>query len=102
MRAISGELFLFLPIAGLTHILRRNDDPAAFARADELITLAQEEAAPMWRALALADKGCLLVVAGKASDAVETITSGIAAWRLTGASVWMPFLLVNLAEARQN
>jgi predicted ATPase len=84
-------------ITGATHILGGYDE-AAYAQADELIALAQEKGAAMWRAVGLAEKGCLIAVTGKASDAVGMITSGIAAWQLTGASGWMPFFLVRLAE----
>jgi hypothetical protein len=60
--------------------------------------MTREKGAPMWRALGAAGKGCLYIVSGRPSDAIETIISGIAAWRSTGASVWMPFFLLNLAE----
>jgi predicted ATPase len=96
-RAIT--LMISLSIAGMTLILTGND-AAAYTRADELLTLAQEKGAPMWRALGLAGKGCLFLVTGRASDAVQTITSGIAACRQIGTSVWMPFFLLNLAEAQ--
>jgi predicted ATPase len=91
------SLMTSMSITGLTHILSGND-AEGYARADELITLAQEKGAAMWGALGAAGKGCLFIVTGKPADAVETITSGIAAYRLTGASVWMPFFLLNLAE----
>jgi len=71
-----------------------------YARADELVTLAQEKGAGMWRALGFAIKGCLFLMTGKASDAVEAITSGITACRSIGTSVWMPSFLMNLAEAQ--
>jgi predicted ATPase len=74
------------------------NDAEGYARADELITLAQEKGAAMWGGLGAAGKGCLFIVTGKPADAVETITSGIAAYRLTGASAWMSFFLLNLAE----
>ena len=44
-------------------------------------------------------QGCLLALTGKASDAVQMITSGIAAWRSTGATLWMPLFLSYLASA---
>jgi predicted ATPase len=88
-----------LSIAGAPLILIGND-AAAYARADELVTLAQTKGAGMWRALGLAGRGCLFLVSGKTSEAVETITSGIAACRLIGTSVWMPFFLLHLAEAQ--
>ena len=44
-------------------------------------------------------QGCVLALTGKASDAVQMITSGITAWRSTGATVWMPLYLSYLARA---
>ena len=40
-----------------------------------------------------------MALTGKASDAVQTITSGIAAWRSTGATVSIPLYLSYLARA---
>jgi len=44
-------------------------------------------------------KGTLLALTGKASDAVQIITSGITAFRSTGATVWLPSFLSYLARA---
>ena len=44
-------------------------------------------------------QGCRIALTGKAADAVQTITSGIAAWRSTGATVWVPLYLSYLARA---
>src|SRR5262245_21322896 len=44
-------------------------------------------------------RGCLLVLTGKASDAVQTITCGITAMRSTGTTMWMPLWLSYLAKA---
>ena len=44
-------------------------------------------------------QGSLFAITGKASDAVHTITSGLSAWRATGATVWMPTYLSYLARA---
>ena len=41
----------------------------------------------------------LLALTGKASDAVHMITSGITAFRSTGATLWLPWRLSNLAGA---
>ena len=44
-------------------------------------------------------RGCVLALACKASDAVHTITSGITAWRSTGSTAVIPSYLSYLAEA---
>jgi predicted ATPase len=41
----------------------------------------------------------VLALTGKASDAVQTITSGIAAWRSTGSTAMIPSYLSYLAGA---
>ena len=44
-------------------------------------------------------QGSLLALIGKASDAIEMLISGIAAWRTTGATIFLPFFLPHLALA---
>ena len=44
-------------------------------------------------------QGCLLALTAKASDAVQTISSGVTAMRSTGTTMWMPFWLSYLARA---
>ena len=69
------------------------------ARLDELIALADEKDAPLFRAVGMLGRGWLLGLTGRAADAVETITSGIAAWRSTGATMYLPSWLSYLAAA---
>ena len=57
---------------------------------DELVALADEKDALFWKAGGMLMRGCLLALTGKASDAVQMITSGITAFRSTGATMWMP------------
>jgi predicted ATPase len=44
-------------------------------------------------------RGCLLVLTGKAPDAVQTITCGLTAMRSTGTTMWMPLWLSYLTRA---
>ena len=44
-------------------------------------------------------RGCLLALTGKASDAVQTITCGLSAMRSTGTTMWMPLWVSFLARA---
>ena len=44
-------------------------------------------------------QGCVFALTGKASDAVQMITSGITACESTGATIWMPLHLSYLARA---
>jgi hypothetical protein len=59
--------------------------------------LASEKGALFWKGGAILVKGSLLVVTGKASDAVRTITSGLREYRAPGATIWMPTYLSYLA-----
>ena len=71
----------------------------ANAQLDEVITLANEKGAVFWKVGGMLVQGCLFAIAGKASDAVRTITSGLSAWRATGTTVWMPTYLSYLTRA---
>jgi predicted ATPase len=71
----------------------------ANARVDELIALAEEKNSAQWKAHGMLGRGSLLGLIGRAADAVEMITSGIAAWRSTGATLYLPSWLSNLAGA---
>src|SRR5262249_24209397 len=66
---------------------------------DEVAALADEKGALLWKASGIVQEGCLLTLTGKASDAVQIVTSGIAAWRSMGATVWTPIDLSYLARA---
>jgi predicted ATPase len=72
---------------------------AARAELDELLSLADEKSAAFWKAFGIVNQGWLFAVTGKVSDAVHVITSGIAAYRLTGATLHMPLYLSYLARA---
>jgi predicted ATPase len=67
--------------------------------ADELIVLAGEKGASLRKAEGMMQCGCILARTGKTSDAIQMITSGIAGWRSTGATVWLPWYSSLLATA---
>ena len=75
------------------------DYAAANADADELTVLAEEKDASLWKASGLLWRGCLLTMTGKASDAIPAITTGLAALRSTGSTMWVPLILTYLARA---
>jgi predicted ATPase len=70
---------------------------AANALVDELVALADEKDAVLWKAWGTMNQGCVSGLTGKAL--VDMITSGIAAWRSTGATVHVPLHLSNLTKA---
>jgi predicted ATPase len=72
---------------------------AAAAHAQELVALAEEKGSVLWKGIGMMNQGGVLALTGRAADAVEILISGIAAWRMTGATVWMPYYLPHLARA---
>ncbi len=72
---------------------------AANVLVEEGVTLANEKHAMHWKTLGMIGQGCLAAMTGNASNAIRMITSGISAYRSTGATVWMPLILPYLAGA---
>ena len=81
-----------------THIFCGNY-ATANAQLDEVVALADEKGALLWKATGIALQGCVLALSGKASDAVHVIASGITALRSTGATIFMPLHLSHLTRA---
>ena len=71
----------------------------ANAQVGELASLAEEKGSLYWKAFAMWFQGWLLSVADKAAEAVQILTSGLTAWRSTGATLYAPMLLSYLARA---
>ena len=67
--------------------------PTADALANELSTLADEQDAGMWKPAGLAYRGWILAGSGRASEAVQLITSALAALRATGTTLFTPVSL---------
>ena len=84
--------------ASMTHVYS-GQFAQANAQLDELVALANKKGSLIWKAIGTTTKGCVLALAGEASDAVQMITSGLAACRSTGASAFAPFFLPCLARA---
>jgi hypothetical protein len=81
---------LLFALAGtaFTHICCRNY-AAAIMHQDECIALAQAKV-PFFNIFATAQRGCVLAQTGKAADAIEAISAGIAGLRAIGATTWGP------------
>jgi predicted ATPase len=93
----AASLMFALAFASFHHVHCGNY-VAANAEADELVAL-EEESSLFWKTFGTLNQGCLLAVNSKASDAVQLLISGVTAWRLTGATLFMPWFLSNLARA---
>jgi predicted ATPase len=94
----AATLMYALNFALLTHIFC-GKYATATAHLDELFALAGDKGAPLFKAIAMAYRGIVLVTTGKATDAIRVLTSGIAAMRATGTTLGTPLYLSNLAGA---
>ena len=71
----------------------------ASAGARELFALAKDKGSGYWKANGLLWQGCLSALTGNASEAIEVLLSGIAEYRATKATIYIPFALSHLARA---
>ena len=94
----SATLMYVLNFSAWTHIHCGNY-AATNALVDEFSALKDQTGSVFWGAWGMMQRGCLLALTGKASDAVQTITCGVTAMRSTGTTMWMPFWLSYLARA---
>jgi class 3 adenylate cyclase/predicted ATPase len=75
------------------------DHATAAVHAQRLDALVEEKAGWFWKAHGLMNQGCALVVSGKASSAVQMMTSGLAEYRRTASTAAAPWFLSHLAWA---
>jgi class 3 adenylate cyclase/predicted ATPase len=94
----AATLMYALLVASITYVICGNYAEANII-IDELIAVADQTGSLFWGAWALMQRGCVLALTGKASDAVQAITSGITAWRSTGSTAMIPSYLSYLARA---
>jgi class 3 adenylate cyclase/predicted ATPase len=94
----AATLMYALLVASMTYVVC-GDYAEANAITDELIALTDQTGSLFWGSWGMMQRGCILALTGKASDAVQTITSGITAFRSTGSTTDISFYLSYLAEA---
>jgi class 3 adenylate cyclase/predicted ATPase len=94
----ANTLMFALTLTSLTRLLCGNY-AAANAQLDEIIALANEKGALIWKAQGMVHQGCVFALTGKTSTAVNMINSGITAWRSTGATLYVPLYLSHLTRA---
>jgi class 3 adenylate cyclase/predicted ATPase len=94
----AATLMYALGVTSWTRILCGNYE-AANAQSDEVGFLADEKGALFWKATGILHQGQVMALTGRASDAVQMITSGLTAYWSTGATVFMPNNLSDLARA---
>jgi class 3 adenylate cyclase/predicted ATPase len=94
----AASLMFALHHASLTHVQFGNY-AAASADVAELAALADEKGALLWKSLGITVQGWILALTGKASDAIQTINTGLTALRSTEATIWLPLSLTYLTRA---
>jgi len=72
---------------------------AAATQTREVLALSEEKSAPHWRAFGMMNQGWLFALTGRAAEAVSLISEGIAAYRASGSTNWLPLRLSYLALA---
>ena len=72
-------------------LIQHGNYAAASAQTGEVVALADEKGALYWKTLGMLNQACVLALTGKASDAVYTLTSELAAYRSTGGKLLEPF-----------
>jgi class 3 adenylate cyclase/predicted ATPase len=94
----ANTLMFALTLTSLTRLLCGNY-AAANAQLDEIIALANEKGALIWKAQGMVHQGCVFALTGKTSTAVHMINAGITAWRSAGATLYVPLYLSHLTRA---
>jgi class 3 adenylate cyclase/predicted ATPase len=92
----AASLLNALAVASIPYIFC-GDYAKVTAIFDELFDLAEEKGTFFWKYGVMLRRGELSSLMGQASNAVQTITAGIQAFRSTGASIFVPWWLAHLA-----
>ena len=94
----AATLMFALNYVGMMQVFRRNHMEAT-ALAEELIALAEKKSAVYWVAFGKMIQGSGLVVICHASEAIDMLTAGLAAFRATGAKAFIGLNLLYLTRA---
>jgi predicted ATPase len=84
---------------GARLLLLVGDNASLDQRADQLAAVATEQGFPNWRAEGTIFRGWAKVKNGDVSQGISLLRNGAAAYRATGAELWMPHYIALLAEA---
>ena len=74
-------------------------DARANEQANELVALADDKHSALWKAFGVLLQGVVSAVAGRPSEAGQTISVGIGALRATGSTLWIPLWSSYLAKS---
>jgi predicted ATPase len=74
------------------------DVPAVHEQAEAAIALSTVQGFPAWMAVGTSFRGWALAMQGQGEEGLAQVRQGIAAWRATGAAVWVPYFCTMLVE----
>jgi predicted ATPase len=94
----AASLMFALSIPALTFTFSGNYATVS-AHAEEAIALANDKGTAAWKAFGLMNQGWLMVLTGRAADAINTLICGIDEWRSTGSTIFVPLYQSYLARA---
>lgn len=77
------------------------EDVALNELLDQVIAVTTEQGFPVWHAQATTFRGWLQVRSGDVAGGIQLLTTGLSAYRATGAEAWLSHHLALLAEARE-
>ena len=76
----------------------RRDVPAVHEQAEAAVALATKQGFPLWAATGTSLRGWALAMQGQGEEGLAQVRQGIAAWRATGAALFVPCFCTLLAE----
>jgi class 3 adenylate cyclase len=76
----------------------RRDVPAAHEQAEAAVALATAQGFAQWAAMGTSVRGWALTLQGKDEEGMAQVRQGIAAYRATGAAVFVPYFCTMLAD----
>jgi predicted ATPase len=95
----AATLMFSLTSSGITNIFC-GEYTAATALIDELVALAEDKGAALWKAWGIIHRGRIFAAIGQPTEAIPIITEGLSASRSTGAIKYLgPLFLSDLAWA---
>ena len=76
----------------------RRDVPAVHEQAEAAVALSTEQGFPLWAAMGTSLRGWALAMQGQGEEGMAQVRQGIAAWRATGAALFVPYFCTLLAD----
>jgi predicted ATPase/class 3 adenylate cyclase len=76
----------------------RPDVPAVYEHAEAAVALSTEQGFTLWVAWGTSLRGWALAMQGQDEEGAAQVRQGIAAWRATGAALYVPYLCTVLAD----